>query len=72
MVPLYACHVQPSTRADVYMALMDLLSDQPMAAHLHVFRESHQIFEDWRVCSPMCNVESHTMQRLVKQVICSS
>ncbi len=71
MVPLYACHVQPSTRKDAYMALMHLLSDQPIGEHLEVFEESHQIFEDWRNSRMQDSLEEEAMQSLAEQVCCA-
>ena len=72
LVPLYACHVQPSTREDAYMAMMRILSDQPIEEHFQVFEESHQIFEDWRASTPHTNLEPDAMQSLAEQVCCSS
>ncbi|KAK9868324.1 hypothetical protein WJX84_000355 [Apatococcus fuscideae] len=67
MVPLYACHVQPATREDSYMALMDLLSDHPIEAHIHVFHRSDVIFEEWLAHEPEAQLEADTMQRLATQ-----
>ena len=68
MVPLYACHVQSATREDSYMALMDLLSDHPVEAHIHVFHRSDYIFEEWLAHEPEAQLEADTMQRLATQV----
>ena len=67
-VPLYACHVQQATRVDAYMALMDLLSEQPIDTHLSVFQHSHDTFETWRNCWPETELQPEAMQTLAEQV----
>ncbi|KAK9844515.1 hypothetical protein WJX74_003480 [Apatococcus lobatus] len=69
MVPLYACHVQEATRRDAYMALMDLLSEQPMDTHLQVVQHSHDTFETWRECSPETRLQPDAMQTLAEQYV---
>lgn len=68
LVPLYACHVQEGTRQDAYMALMDLLSEQPMTTHLQIFQHSHDTFDTWRDCNPDTKLGADAMQNLAEQV----